>query len=122
MSRNTTAYANAAHRERVHELTMQSGESLTLTVDFTSVLNGSTVASTAWYINNPQTANMSLPAKTTKTASAVLLAQYAGIAVIRCTATLANGLKVVQMFVVRVEMSAYFSGDTFTAGPYSLSA
>lgn len=118
MGRTTTAYASGYLRDRVHETRMFANEIRPLIADFSGALNkGRAIASVTWDTWQGYTANLTDATLTETKASISLSSQYAGYSVIRCTATLDNGEKLVQQFRVRVIPASLYTGEIYQTGP-----
>lgn len=122
MSRSTTAYASATHRERVHALELFAGETTPVAVDFTAILGSTPALSNAdWSTDQPGVAVMAAAGIDGNVARIALTAGMAGAAMIRCVGSTDAGTRFVQLFVLQVTADATFAAGA-ASGPASLTA
>jgi hypothetical protein len=118
-----TAYASAYQRDRVCEVRLYASEKRPLVANFVGILGATpAIASALWETLDTSIVAMSDAAVSGNTTSINVAAGYPGTAGIRCTITLDNGARYVQLFAVRVLGGPQFAGDVFTAGTSSLTA
>lgn len=104
MARLTKAYYSAHHGSRPHRATLQDTEKRQFAVDWNGALDGSTVSGTPdWATDDTSIVTLSTEAVSSGVSTALVEALEVGTADISCTATLANGVKLVQWFIVTVE-------------------
>lgn len=122
MSRSTTAYVSATKRERVHDLEFYAGETTPVAADFTAILGAAAALSSAlWEIVDPSVAVMSSAVIDGNTSEITLACQAPGETIMRCTGGTDAGVRIVQMYRLRVNAAASLSNTT-TTGPQSLEA
>lgn len=118
MGRASTAYASGYYRDRVHVTQVYANEIRPLIANFGGALNkGRAIASATWDTYQGAFASLATPTLTETTATVVMAAQYSGNAVIRCTATLDNGEKIVQQFYIDVLPAPVYQGEVYVTGP-----
>lgn len=118
MGRASTAYASGYYRDRVHVTQVYANEIRPLIANFGGALNkGRAIASATWDTYQGAFASLATPALTETTATVAMSAQYSGNAVIRCTATLDNGEKIVQQFYIDVLPAPVYQGEVYVTGP-----
>ncbi len=122
LGRVTRVYVSGYQRTRIHESRIHRGERRCLVANFNGAIPSSrTIASATWrtYANN--TAGMANARIVGRDVMIDLEGLYAGCAPIRLEATLDNGERYVQEFVVRVEDIGWFPGEPQpSAGPTTL--
>jgi hypothetical protein len=102
--RLTKVYYSAYQPNLPHESTMQDTEIRTYSVDWNGALEGSTVSGTPdWATEDTSVITIASEAVSSGVSTVKVTAAETGTADLSCTATLANGLKLMQWFRIRVQ-------------------
>ena len=119
----TRAYVSAYTRNRIHKSSMMAQEVRCLTANFNGALcPGRTIASVVWSVSNPMFVNLNQCEVTGRETSCLLQAQWRGIALVRCTATMDNAEVYTQYFHISID-GYWFQGDVpQPQGPYTITA
>ena len=104
MARLTKAYFSAYGENPVHKSTIQDTEKRTYSVDWNGALEGSTVSGTPdWATDDTSIIAIASEAVSSAVSTVLVTANEVGTAELSCTATLADGRKLVQWFLITVE-------------------
>lgn len=118
VGRSTQAFVSGYFRDRVHNATVYANEIRPLVANFGGALNaGQQLVSVTWDTYQGIFTSMSTPVLTETTATVSCAFQYSGDSVIRCTATLDDGSKLVQQFLLKVLPAPIYPGEYYVTGP-----
>lgn len=111
MARSVTAYVSAHQRTRCHVSSFVRGEVFTLGANFTACLDGATIASVLWQSTNASALGFSTGDIDGGLAT-ISATAGCGCARVKATATLSDDRVVTQVYVVNVQSSPWFSGES----------
>lgn len=123
LGRVTRAYMSAYDRTKVHSFRLFASERRCFVANANGAIPRSrTVVKAVWQTNQTGTIAMSSPAITVDGRESTVLVDsgLAGPATIKCTLTLDNGERYIQLFSGSVLAQPYYTGDTYTNGVQSV--
>ena len=123
LGRVTTAYVSGYQRWRVHSADVYGGEVRTLVGNFNGCMPvGDTIVAVRWDTWNAGTVFMGTGVIETglRSVSLDIRAQYAGLAIVRCKVTTAEGGVYVVNYRINVNPSVYYGDEAWTTGPSSV--
>jgi hypothetical protein len=122
LGRVTRAYVSAYQRDRIHRSRLVRGEKRCLVANFNGAIPASrSIVSATWRVQQGQAMFMESAKAAARESSVVITAGLGHEAAVKCQVTLDNGEVYNQLFVVTVQDSPWFQGETTPAlGPYEL--
>lgn len=114
MPRSVTAYVSAHQRTRCHVSNFVRGDVFTLGANFNACLNGATISSVLWQVDQGQCISLGSGAISGGLATITCTAGE-GTCHVKATATLSNSKKVTQRYEVSVKGGPWFAGESLPA-------
>lgn len=124
LGRVTRAYVSGYLRDRVHYGSLVRGEKRSLIANFNGAIPADrTIESVTWRTNQNYCVLMADPVISDRQVSVTITAQAGLEAAVKCQVTLDDGAIYNQLFVLRVQSSPWFQGETVSNnGPQVLTA
>jgi hypothetical protein len=123
LGRVSRCYVSAFTRNRVHRVDVMAQEKRCIVANFNGAMEAArSIASVVFSVDIPTYVKLTNCDITGRETACLMLAQWRGHALVRCSATMDNGDVYTQYFDVYIG-GTYFHGDVIgSAGPYQISA